>query len=566
MSLVLGKSITRRKFILAGAAIVGESSSFAGEINLTIQDALKYEMVNMRKFGAKFDGVTDDTVAIQKALDSGLPYLIAPEGTTLCGPLFGRSGTRLVMTAKTVFQARARFGLNDKFFNIAGISDFMIHGNGAKINMPKAEYTSGEQRHAVNIFSALGVRIYNLNANNSGGDGFYVGGESHAPSREVVISYCSADNNRRQGLSVVNVIGCHVVGGMYQNTVGTSPECGLDIESNLLDGYYLQNVVVEGVRTHNNNGGGILVTPQSRYAPVSITVRDCTSEYDGVRGGIAVQAAMAYITGKTDPALIGKIDGSIFIDNITVIRSQGRGVSVINWTENAPTTHIGTVTIIDPLSNPAMDTNDIHRCALLIRGERSGSGAYASSVGNVEIKNIIAIDTRAVKKMLIPVYMNPADEKSKPLKKIRIRNITAKKAEWTSGSLTPVLRSGTLNTDNVSISYDKDFVVESVSTTMSISQAGTIYVPVGSSNFTLPLAINVLGSEFTFRVDNVGVLQVTPNPLDRIGNYGSDLGVGIIARTLGSLITLKAIKAGRWQVIRVAGSWTTVLVSASSTR
>lgn len=53
-------------------------------------------MVNVKSFGAKGDGVTDDTVAIQNALNSGR-YVILPSGTYLItNILYVPSNTKVI--------------------------------------------------------------------------------------------------------------------------------------------------------------------------------------------------------------------------------------------------------------------------------------------------------------------------------------------------------------------------------------------------------------------------------------------------------------------------------------
>ena len=46
---------------------------------------------NVKDFGATGDGTTDDTVAIQLALDSGAGTIVFPDGTYLVNPLTSRT-------------------------------------------------------------------------------------------------------------------------------------------------------------------------------------------------------------------------------------------------------------------------------------------------------------------------------------------------------------------------------------------------------------------------------------------------------------------------------------------
>lgn len=501
----------------------------------------------------KADG-SDDTARLQAALTAaaGRTLWIFDEITT--GPVYVPSNSVICFAPGARLKAKTGFGANDRLLCIHLVSNVVIFGNSAEIQMLKAEYVTGEHRHCVSIFGSANVAIYDLTAKDSGGDGFYIGGDPHAPSVNIHLVKCAGDNNRRQGLSIVNVRNCFIQGGEYKNTNGTSPARGIDIESNLLDGYYLENVNIIGVRTFNNSGGGILITPQSKFFPVSITVANCTSDYDGLGGGISINAAMAYTSG-TAGGLIGKISGSVTVRDCAILNSQGTALQSGNWTENAPTTVLSNIYILNPASNPAVATIDQYKCGVLIRGELSGSGNYGSSVGHLSIDGLVIEDNRTVPLMLIPIYLNPSDEATKPLKNIRINGIVAIKSQWTSGSATPVIRSGSLASTNLEIGYDDPFVVESGSTTLSAAQIGATIVPVTSSNFTLPTAANFIGSEFTVRSDNTGNLQLTPQVADIISGYSPAAGVGLIARSPGALMTVRSVESGRWQVVRASGGW-----------
>lgn len=535
-----------------GSALVGFVQSGTGAVSRTAQDKMR-ESVSVLDFGAVGDGVTDDTAALQAFLDAAGHLHLGPK-TYVTLPLLVRSNTTLHFHPLTVLKAKTGYAVTDRLLRIEGVDNVTILGNGGAVQMLKAEYVADEQRHGVNISASTNVRVYDLNSNDSGGDGFYIGGTTKCEN--VALINCNAKNNRRQGLSITNVVNCLILGGIYRDTVGTAPECGIDIESNLADGYYLQNVSLIGVRTYNNKGGGILISPQSKFAPVSIYVKGCTSEYDGdAKGGLGLIAAMAYQTG-TDPALIGKILGQITAEDCTIINPQGSGIVSTNWTENAPQTKLKNIYVLNAYSNGAVAALTRNQSGLRIRGETPSTGTFGTSVGNIEVDGITVVDNRAVPLNAIPVYLEPGDEAAKPLKNIRIKNIKAVKAEWTSASLTPVLRSGSLAATNVAISYDDEWIVTSVSKTMVLPDAGAIFTNTAGATYTLPTAGNFIGSSFTFRVTVASAaLQVLTSGSDVIANYTAEAATQIIGREIGSQITVKATAAGIWQVINVVGGW-----------
>lgn len=67
-----------------GAALVGFKQAGAGAIDRLVQDKLR-ELINVKDFGATGNGVTDDTAAIQAAVNATNGMLYFPPGIYLCG-------------------------------------------------------------------------------------------------------------------------------------------------------------------------------------------------------------------------------------------------------------------------------------------------------------------------------------------------------------------------------------------------------------------------------------------------------------------------------------------------
>lgn len=76
------------------SALVGFVQAGAGAVTRTAQDKMR-EVVSVKDFGAVGDGVTDDTAAIQAALNSGCGSVYLPEGTYLFSTLTVNKNTRL---------------------------------------------------------------------------------------------------------------------------------------------------------------------------------------------------------------------------------------------------------------------------------------------------------------------------------------------------------------------------------------------------------------------------------------------------------------------------------------
>jgi hypothetical protein len=519
-------------------------------------------VLNAKQYGATGDGVTDDTVALQAFLDAAGDINL-PDGTYITDPLNMASNTTLTFGSSAILKAKAGYGASDRLLNLNGVSNVTIYGNYGIVRMITAEYTTGEDRHCVNMYGVENVTIYDLVTEDSGGDGFYVG---NIVCKNVALINCFADNHRRNGLSITNAQNMLVLGGHYKNTgtasVGSNgPWAGIDIESNLLDDYYLENINIIGVKTSGNTGSGILVTPQSKFHPVSITLEDCTSYDDGSvvrgKGGISVSSAMAYIPA-TDPSLIGKISGKVSVINCSILNPKAQGFSSVNWTENAPTTVVKNLYVLNPYSGAEASPSNRHKSGVHIRGETPSSGLYGSSVGNMIIDGVRVEDDRTTPLMYIPIYVELADESDKPLKDLTINDIDVTSGQWTYGSGDiPFASTGSLAKTNVAFDYKNGFEYAGTVSTVPVNNnyIGLTLINTANINYTLPDASLFIGSTFNFEHTTSGNFQITPSTGDTLLQYGLEAGSGIISRSLGSIMSIKAVSANEWRVVKESGGW-----------
>lgn len=140
--------------------------------------------------------------------------------------------------------------------------------------------TTGEFGIGVRVYNSTNVNLYNINASDCWGDGFYISGGS----TNVVVDNVISDNNRRQGLTLGNVENIFISNSTFQNTHGTAPEAGIDIEPNLGTDR-IKNVHISKCSFKSNAGSGLeinilnLVGKIGPPGEVSIYVDQCT--FDG---------------------------------------------------------------------------------------------------------------------------------------------------------------------------------------------------------------------------------------------------------------------------------------------
>lgn len=523
------------------------------------------EAINVKSYGATGDGVTDDTLAIQAALDAA-GVVVFPAGLFITNRLHVRSNTVIWLHSNT--EIRAKSGTYDWFhcvFNMDDISNVAIYGNNAKIRMLRGEYPlqevingnliNSEYRHCVKIYGSSNIGIDQLQCYDAGGDGFTIGGNNVC--RNIVVKNCIGDNNRRQGVSVTNAIGCWINGGEYRNTNGLPPERGIDIEPNALAGYFMQNVHVNGVTTRNNAGGAVLVAPNAaptEAPPVSVFVTKCTSIGDGAVSGSAF-SAIAAGTGT----LLEQLGEVIFEDNVA-IEPKGCGMIINRWNSTMPRLIIRRPITINPAQNPPGNL-DLFKTGISIRHEPDDTvGNY---YGKIEIHDPQVYDDRITGGMsptYAPIFINNANAANEGVKDILIKNVKTSRAaaSWGSGQKLDVIVS-TTPIEDYRVLYDEPFELVEGSQTVGLNTIGATIVATVSSTYTLPTCASRLGSSYLFRHDGANAnLVITPNAADTILGYSAFTGGQIIARRRGAKIKLTATANG-WLASDVSGQWATTV-------
>lgn len=179
-----------------------------------------------------------------------------PTGTYLVDASIGiklKSNMDLELSNNTVLKAIPNNLAN---YSVLKLEDLInVKVTGGTILGERAEHTgtTGEWGHGINILGCTDVEI-KTNVKDCWGDGVYIGKSSLIPQSKNIKIDVVADNNRRQGMSVVSVDNLEVR-GTYKNTNGTSPAAGIDLEPNAGD--IVNNVKLLGVNLINNVGGGI---------------------------------------------------------------------------------------------------------------------------------------------------------------------------------------------------------------------------------------------------------------------------------------------------------------------
>jgi hypothetical protein len=244
-----------------------------------------------------FDPV-DATAILQAAIDSGVPTLIVPNmgHDWVVRPLRLRSNQEIVLEEGVVISAKkGEFrGSNDSLLTARDAENLIIRGYGATIRMHKedyaaAPYTKAEWRMGINLRGCRNVQILGLTIENTGGDGIYLGRGARPVNEAIVIRDVLADNNYRQGISVISARDLLIENSVFRNTSGTAPMAGIDFEPNQPD-EALESIVIRRCVFEGNEGSGITfyMKNMSPHARVSVLIENTLVRSNHT--GIAISA------------------------------------------------------------------------------------------------------------------------------------------------------------------------------------------------------------------------------------------------------------------------------------
>lgn len=252
-------------------------------------------IISITAYGAVGDGITDDTAAIQAAIDNGTSTVLIPEGTFSCGNLNLRSNVCIQGTGwasilsfrvgkSWLISANSGAGgtpdVADNMRNIV-LRDFQARGLCDSLGF-------GEHNHLINLNAVSDVLIENLLVKGFQGDGVYLGSSNTAATERhnenVTIRKCFFDginSENRNGVSVIDCTGLLIDDCDFLNTTRngtpTMPGC-VDFEPDAHPFAIIRKCTVQNCRMQGGYGAGVacLVLPQTFVTtPIGpITIRN----------------------------------------------------------------------------------------------------------------------------------------------------------------------------------------------------------------------------------------------------------------------------------------------------
>ncbi|MGI5970912.1 MAG: right-handed parallel beta-helix repeat-containing protein [Oscillospiraceae bacterium] len=314
--------------------------------------ALAADTASVLEFGAVGDGLTDDTVSIQKALDSSDNVCI-PDGIYLIDAdksLQIRSNQKLTMSENAVLKAIPTSSGRSAVINVSGASSVTITGGQIIGERDGHLGNSGERGMGIQIvYGSKDVTISNVKISGCWGDGLYIGsptGAADTAVSNITIRNVVSENNRRQGLSITNASYVTIENSEFRNTKGIAPGAGIDIEPNL--GQAVEYINIVNTRCSGNAGSGILLAGYKETVR-NVSVIGCDCSYNGSNGIYAFNASNINISGGS---LAGNEYGfqierdvsNVNISGMDIYGNYGYGIAIYG---NRQIRGIGNITIQD---------------------------------------------------------------------------------------------------------------------------------------------------------------------------------------------------------------------------
>ena len=348
---------------------------------------------NVKFFGAKGDGVADDTASIQAAIDDlaligGNVWISA--GTYMIDALKSirlRSGVSLYLATDAIIRVIPNSSRTYAALTLEAIDNAAIFGGTIIGDRKKHRGTEGEWGTGIQITGAKNITIQGTVVRECWGDGIYIGTETFTGAgaleklfdvpENVKLIDVRSDNNRRQGISLIAGRNIEIIRPQLLNTKGTDPAAGLDIEPNNAKDF-LQNIVITEPYTANNGGSGIevnLTNLKGNTIPASITILYHVD--DGSERGIYIP-------------LDGIVIGSLRIDRPIWKNSRLNGVAILNHDHRA-----FEITLIRPqVINANLSGNNASATGTAISIYNFNQLHRKGGIGNISVINPTISDTR----------------------------------------------------------------------------------------------------------------------------------------------------------------------------
>ena len=256
--------------------------------------------ITPRMFGAKGDGVTDDTDAIRSAVSAMTDgsTLVFESGTYLVSLRSGYTikiknlkNISIIGHGNPIIQLQGNAEHSYEVIKLESCTDFKIEGLTVCGDRFTHDYTDGRSHglgYGIALGSSNGVlcsgKVIDCNISNFTGDGVFIGNVSavNCTAVNVTVKGCEIHHCRRQGISVLDsesavIDNCYIHHiGTHDGITGVPPMAGIDSEPGLIHAYSIRilNTKIEETTHYNVVCGDYLQSDGMNYV-VDIEMANC---------------------------------------------------------------------------------------------------------------------------------------------------------------------------------------------------------------------------------------------------------------------------------------------------
>ena len=219
----------------------------------TSQGRLINEYATPQMYGAKGDGITDDTEAMQTCFSSNR-FIYIPDGEYCVKGIWSKgssvnpiSNSHILLSSKANIKVIPTSSSTYCGLHLDNVENVIIEGGKITGDWDAHLGEKGEHGHGIKVSHSANITIKDMEITNCWGDSIYVGTtykNEKEKSYNVRVLNCILHDSRRQGLSVC---GCDYFlcdGCEIYNICGKGPRSGIDFEPNIND--------TDGKTTHAN--------------------------------------------------------------------------------------------------------------------------------------------------------------------------------------------------------------------------------------------------------------------------------------------------------------------------
>lgn len=268
----------------------------------------------------------DDTKAFNdaiKSISSDCNTVYIPAGTYKIDAETGillKSNMNFVMSPNAILQA---INNSSKSYNVIRVRDCCnVTISGGHIRGERYGHggTSGEWGMGIGLYDCTNITLTGIGISNCWGDGIYIGssreenykyGDYSVGCKQITVTNCNVNNNRRNNLSIVCADYVTIDQCEFNYANGTAPQYGIDIETNVYSNPCEHITISNSSFTGNAQASIGIITAANDINIVGCTLNGSFINYDGQN----VTISNSIINGKMYARIgVSLVDGTTIND------------------------------------------------------------------------------------------------------------------------------------------------------------------------------------------------------------------------------------------------------------